>query len=327
MNRRPFTRVAVLVFDGSPLFETSVPLSVFGVDRTGTAAPAFECWAVVAEEPTIRSTTGIRLAVDQGLDSLARAEVIVVPTWRDPDETPPAEVLDALRAAHRSGATVVGLCLGAFVLAAAGLLDGRRAATHWLHADTLARAYPLVDVDPSVLFVDERDVLTSAGTAAGIDACLHLVRTAYGARAAAAIARRMVVAPQRAGGQAQFIDLPISEHDQTGGLGQVLEFAVGHLADDLSVDDLAGRAHLSRRSFDRHFRRVTGTSPHQWLLHQRIMAAQRLLEDTDLSVDEVADRVGLGGGVTLRPQFRRLVGVSPQAYRATFRGQPATAGA
>jgi transcriptional regulator GlxA family with amidase domain len=323
VSRPHFTRVAVLVFDRAPLFETSVPLSVFGIDRTSTGAPAFDCWAVSGDPGPIRSTTGVQMSVEPDLGSLTRAEVIVVPTWRDPAEVPPLPVLEALRSAHRSGVTVVGLCLGAFVLAAAGLLDGRRAATHWLYAGKLADAYPLVDVDPSVLFVDERDVLTSAGTAAGIDACLHLVRTAYGARAAAAIARRMVVAPQRAGGQAQFIDQPIPDHDASGGLATILQHAASHLAEDIGVDDLARRAHMSRRSFDRHFRHVTGTSPHQWLLHQRIIAAQRLLEDTDLSVDEVAARVGLGAGVTLRPQFRRFVGVSPQAYRTTFRGRPA----
>ena len=321
MGRRPFRRVAVLIFDGAPLFETSVPLSVFGVDRTSTGAPAFDCWAVAGDPPPLRTTTGVQLGVDRGLDSLSEADVVVVPTWRDAGAEPPAEVLAALRVAHDRGTTVVGLCLGAFVVAAAGLLDGRRAATHWLYADRLAAAHPAVRVDSAVLFVDEGDVLTSAGTAAGIDACLHLVRTAFGARAAAAVARRMVVAPQRTGGQAQFVELPLPEHDPSGGVGPVLEQLLAHLDRPLDVDDLAARSHLSRRSFDRHFRRATGTSPHQWVLHQRVLAAQRLLEDTDLGVDEVARRVGFGTGVTMRPHFRRVVGVSPQSYRATFRPQ------
>jgi transcriptional regulator GlxA family with amidase domain len=317
--RPRFRKVAVLVFDGAPLFETSVPLSVFGIDRTSTGAPRFDCWAVAGTSGPVRTTTGVRLGVDGRLDSLREAEVIVVPTWRHPDDPPPRRTLDALAAAHAAGSTVVGLCLGAFVLAAAGLLDGRRAATHWLYADTLAARHPDVQVDPAVLFVDEGDVLTSAGTAAGLDACLHLVRSAYGARSAAAIARRMVVAPQRVGGQAQFIDQPLPTHDPTNGLAAVLDDALGRLAEEITVDDLAARAHMSRRSFDRHFRVVTGTSPHQWLLHQRILAAQRLLEDTDLPVDDVAAAAGFGAGVSMRPHFRRAVGVSPQTYRATFR--------
>jgi transcriptional regulator GlxA family with amidase domain len=318
MARGRFTRVAVLVFQGAPLFETSVPLSVFGVDRSSTGAPVFECWALAADDPPLTSTTGLQVTPGRGLPSLDEADVVVVPTWRDPDSRPSAEVVVALQRAHARGATVVGLCLGAFVLAAAGLLDGRRAATHWLYAARLAELHPSVDVDPAVLFVDEGNVLTSAGTAAGIDACLHLVRTSYGASAATAIARRMVVAPQRTGGQAQFIEQPIPEDTGTGSLSDVLEWAARHLDTEVTVDDLAGRAHMSRRSFDRRFREVTGTSPLRWLLHQRVLAAQRLLEDTDLPVDDVAAAVGMGLGVTLRPHFRRLVGVSPQAYRATF---------
>jgi transcriptional regulator GlxA family with amidase domain len=316
--RRPFTRVAVLVFEGAPLFETSVPLSVFGVDRTSTGAPVFECWAVAGDEPPLVTTTGLSVSPGRDLSSLEEAEVVIVPTWRDPDATPSAAVLAALRRAHEREAIVVGLCLGAFVLAAAGLLDGRRAATHWLHSARLAERFPAVHVDPTVLFVDEGDVLTSAGTAAGIDACLHLVRTAYGARTASAIARRMVVAPQRTGGQAQFIELPVPESNGDDNLVDVLDHAVRNLATQLTVDDLADRAHLSRRHFDRRFREVTGTSPLRWLLHQRVLAAQRLLEDTDLPVDEVAAAVGMGQGVTLRPHFRRQVGVSPQTYRTAF---------
>ncbi|MHB1801394.1 MAG: GlxA family transcriptional regulator [Actinomycetes bacterium] len=324
MSRKRFTRVAVLMFDRAPLFETSVPLSVFGVDRATSGAPRFDVLAVAAHGSSIRTTGGIELTAPHGLEVLRGADVIVVPSWRDPAERPPQPVLDALADAHARGTTVVGLCLGAFVLAAAGLLDGRRAATHWFHAPALAQQYPLVRVDPTVLFVDHGDVLTSAGTAAGIDACLHLVRTAHGARAAAAIARRMVVAPQRAGGQAQFIDQVVLERHGTDQLSDVLDHALAHLADELDVDDLVVRARMSRRTFDRRFRLLTGTSPHQWLLHQRILAAQRLLEDTDLPVDAVATKVGFGTGVSLRPHFRRIVGVSPQAYRGAFRAPQPT---
>jgi transcriptional regulator GlxA family with amidase domain len=318
MGRPPFATVAVLLFDRTPLFETSVPISVFGVDRAATGAPRFELRAVAAEGGPLTTTGGIGLQAPHGLRALAGAEVIVVPSWRDPEEEPPERVLAALRRAHARGTTVVGLCLGAFVLAAAGLLDGRRAATHWLYASKLAARHPHVAVDPSALFVDDGDIVTSAGTAAGIDACLHLVRTAHGARAANAIARRMVVPPQRAGGQAQYIEQPLPERVEHDAIGASLAHAVAHLDVTIDVDQLARHAHTSRRSFDRHVRALTGTSPHQWLLHQRILKAQRLLEDTDLSIDAIARQVGFSTAVSLRPHFRRLVGVSPHSYRTSF---------
>ena len=270
----------------------------------------------------MRTNGGLRLDAPHGLDALDRAGTVVVPVWRDAHERPAEPILAALQAAHADGAVVVGLCLGAFVLAAAGLLDGRRAATHWASAQLLASTYPEVEVDADVLFVDEGDVLTSAGSAAGIDACLHLVRRLHGPAAASAIARRMVVPPQRSGGQAQYIEHPLPPRRSGGELDDVLAYALAHLGNDLGVDDLAARAHLSRRTFDRRFRATTGSSPMQWLLHQRVLHAQRLLEGTDLSVDEVARRVGLSTGVSLRPHFRRAVGVSPQRYRDTFRARP-----
>ena len=317
MSVRDRSTVAVLMFDGAPLFETAVPMSVFGVDRTRSGAPSFRLLSVAAEPGRITSTGGVQMHAPYGLDALDRAGIVVVPSWREPGKRPPEAVTAALRAAHDDGAIVVGLCLGAFVLAAAGLLDGRRSATHWSYAPELAALHPGIEVDASALFVDLGDVLTSAGAAAGIDACLHLVRRVWGAAAANAIARRMVVPPQRSGDQAQFIEQPVPE---AGGddLAEVLAYAVTHLSDDLNVDDLAARAHLSRRSFDRRFRTITGASPHQWLLHQRIHHAQRLLESTDLSIDTIARQVGLATGVSLRPTFRRIVGVSPQSYRGTF---------
>lgn len=318
MGRDPAS-VAVLMFDRAPLFETSVPISVFGIDRTSSGAPCFRLMAVAAEPGPLSSTGGVQLQAPFGLDALSKVATIVVPSWRDPAELPGELALDALRTAHADGAVVVGLCLGAFVLAAAGLLDRRRAATHWLYASALAAAYPTVTVDSSVLFVDHGDVLTSAGTAAGIDACLHLVRRTHGPAAATAIARRMVVPPQRSGGQAQFIDQPLPDHVVGDELAGVLAYAVEHLHDDLDIAALAVQAHLSRRTFDRKFRARTGCSPLQWLLHQRILLAQRLLEHSELPIDAVARRVGLATGVSLRPHFRRLVGVSPQTYRDTFR--------
>jgi transcriptional regulator GlxA family with amidase domain len=311
------TRVAVLVFDGAPLFETSVPLSVFGIDRTSTGAPRFEVLAVAASGRSARSTAGTRVHAPHRLADLDGVDVVVVPTWSDPRERPPAAVLRALRRAHEDGALVVGLCLGAFVLAAAGLLDGRRAATHWMYADLLADRYPDVTVDAQALYLDEGSVITSAGTAAGLDACLHVVRRLHGAAAASAIARRMVVAPQRAGGQAQFIE-PVPVAPEADELGDAVAWALAHLDEPVDVDRLAITARMSRRTFDRRFREKVGASPLQWLLHQRILRAQRLLETTDLPIDEIARRSGFATGTTLRPHFRSVVGVSPQAYRRTF---------
>lgn len=311
--------VAVLMFDGAPMFETSVPVSVFGMDRTGSGAPKFTLLPVAAEEGPLTSTGGVQFHAPYGLAALDRAGIVIAPSWRDPLETPPQPALDAIRAAHADGALVVSLCVGAFVLAATGLLDGRRAATHWFHAPTLANRYPEVTVDPSALFIDEDDVITSAGCAAGLDACLHVVRRIWGTRAATAIARRMVVAPQRSGGQAQYIDQPLPETHGRDDLSEVMSYALEHLAEQLDVTKLARRAHLSRRTFDRRFRALTGISPLQWLLHQRVLHAQRLLEDTGLPIDAVARQVGLANAVSLRPHFHRLVGVSPQQYRDTFR--------
>jgi transcriptional regulator GlxA family with amidase domain len=318
MSRDRLT-VAVLMFDRAPMFETSVPISVFGADRSDMDVPRFDVRAVAAEPGSLTTSAGIQLVPPYGLDALRTAATVIVPSWRAPAERPPEPVLAALRAARADGATVVGLCLGAFVLAAAGLLDGRRAATHWMFAPALAAAYPDVCVDASVLFVDEGDIITSAGTAAGIDACLYLVRREFGAQIANTIARRMVVPPQRSGGQAQYIERPLPAPETDDPMSDVLSYAIRHLDDpDLGVDALAARALMSRRSFDRRFRELTGSSPLQWLLTQRIMHAQRLLETTDLNIDAVARQAGFTGGVALRPHFRRVVGVAPQTYRDTF---------
>ncbi|WP_051341754.1 GlxA family transcriptional regulator [Pseudonocardia spinosispora] len=312
--------VVVLMFNRAPLFETSVPISVFGVDRTPSGAPRFTLLPVAAEPGVLVSTGGIQLHAPNDLAALRDAGIVVVPSWRDATERPPEPALRALRDAHEGGALIVGLCMGAFVLAASGLLDGRRAATHWYHAPALAAAYPRITVDPTVLYEDDGDVVTSAGTAAGLDACLHVVRRYWGVAAATVIARRMVVPPQRGGGQAQYIDQPVPEIRDGDELGDAMEYALRNLDDGmLDVETLAAQVHLSRRTFDRRFRAATGVSPLQWLLHQRILRAQRLLENTDLPVDAVARQVGFTAAVSLRPPFRRIVGVSPQDYRLTFR--------
>jgi transcriptional regulator GlxA family with amidase domain len=327
-RRRARPTVAVLLVDQFSMFELAVPCEVFGIDRSEIASPWYD-FKVCAVQPTpLRSSVGFTLETPYGLDDLVDAQTVVVPAGYRAPGYPPAAV-DAVRRAHANGARVLSLCTGAFLLAEAGLLDGRRATTHWMHAEELARSYPLVDVDPRVLYVDEGDVLTSAGTASGIDLCLHVVRCDFGAEVANAVARRMVVPPHRDGGQAQYVDLPVpvSAHAADDPLGRVLGWMLEHLDEPLSVERLAHRAHMSPRNFARRFRAVTGTTPHQWLLSQRVMLAQRLLETSDESVERIADRCGMGTAANLRLHFQRAVGTAPLAYRRTFRAedQPATA--
>jgi transcriptional regulator GlxA family with amidase domain len=261
-----------------------------------------------------------RLEPDAGLDRLRRADTVIVPGWADIDEEPPAQLVDAVREAHEAGARVASLCTGAFVLAAAGLLDGRRATTHWAHTEALAARHPRVDVDPDVLYVDNGSVLTSAGKAAALDLCLHLVRLDLGSSVANAVARRLVVPPHRAGGQAQFVTAPVPEQDDHP-LAALLPWIIERLDRPLTVEDLARRAGMSSRHLGRHFRAVTGTTPLQWLLTQRIRHAQELLEKTDDGIDTIAAATGMGTATTLRRHFNRTVGVPPDAYRRTFRSR------
>lgn len=251
----------------------------------------------------------------------------MVPAWRSITSPPPVEALDALRRAHEEGARIVGLCTGAFVLAAAGLLDGRPATTHWMYAPTLAKRYPSVHVDPRELFVDDGDVLTSAGTAAGIDLCLHIVRSDHGTEAAGALARRLVVPPRRSGGQERYLDRSLPEEIGSDPLAEVVAWALEHLHEQFDVETLAARAYMSRRTFDRRFRSLTGSAPLQWLITQRVLQAQRLLETSDYSVDEVAGRCGFRSPVALRGHFRRQLGSSPAAYRAAYRARRPQGGA
>jgi transcriptional regulator GlxA family with amidase domain len=283
-------------------------------------ADSYAVRLVAGERGALRTSSGWRLTPEAGLSALAAADTVIVAGWRDELDSP-LPLLSALRAAHAGGARIVSLCIGAFVLAAAGLLDGRRATTHWRHADTLSRWHPEVTVDPSALYIDDGDLLTSAGTAAGIDLCLHLVRTDHGATLANAVARRLVVAPHRDGGQAQYVEEPVAT--ATGGpLGALLAWMDAHLAEPMTVDTLARRVHLSRRQFVRRFTATTGTSPHAWLLHRRVLEAQRLLESTDLPVEDVASFAGFGSTEALRLHFRRQIGVSPRAYRNAFTAPP-----
>jgi AraC family transcriptional regulator, transcriptional activator FtrA len=236
---------------------------------------------------------------------------------------PPTRLVEALRRSYRSGARIVSLCSGAFVLAAAGLLDGRRATTHWMYAGELAGRFPEVEVDPNVLYVDQGRILTSAGTAAGIDLCLHLVRLDYGAEVANAFARRMVVPPHRDGGQAQYVRTPVAKGPGEGPLMQTLEWAIANLGLPLTVADMSHHARMSARTFARRFREVTGTTPLRWVLKQRVLAAQRRLESSEDPVERVAQDCGFGTSATLRLHFGREVGVSPTRYRETFKQKTA----
>jgi transcriptional regulator GlxA family with amidase domain len=312
--------VAVVVLNGFGAFELGVVCEVFGLDRTDDGLPAYD-FAVVAGEPgPLRASAGFTVDIRDGLDRLESADLVaVLPAGNDRCDTDwPEPVLAALRRTVDRGARVLSVCTGAFALGAAGLLDGRACTTHWRHADELARMFPAAKVDPSVLYVDDDPVITSAGTASGIDACLYLVRKEQGSRVANAIARRMVVPPHRDGGQAQYVDRPVA--DSSGDtLGEVIGWMQHNLDRLVTVEQLAGLAAMSPRSFARRFVAETGTTPQRWLIGQRVLLAQHLLEDTDETIDLIAERAGFGNAATFRHHFRSWRGTTPNAYRRTFR--------
>jgi len=268
----------------------------------------------------VRTTTGFRVRPDSGLEALDMADTVVVPAYFDVFSPPPPEALTALCAAAERGARVLSVCTGAFALAHAGLLDGRRATTHWAFAGELALRFPAIEVDADALYVDESEVMTSAGLSAGIDLCLHVIRKDCGAAVGERVARHMVAAPHREGGQAQFIERPGSVAERAGGsLEPTRRWAEERLAEPLDVAAMARHARVSSRTFARRFREETGTTPLQWLLARRVREAQRLLEETDLPVDAVAWRAGFGTAASLRDHFRRATTTTPTAYRRTFR--------
>jgi transcriptional regulator GlxA family with amidase domain len=315
------TNVAVVVVDRFTPFELGVVCEVFGYDRTEDGVPAWD-FAVVAGEPgRLRSEIGFTLETEYGLDRLDAADlVVVVPAREDRCDRAawPEPMLAALRSAVDRGARMLSVCTGAFALGAAGLLDGRACTTHWRHAAKLAQMYPAAKVDPSVLYVDDDPIITSAGTASGIDACLYIVRKEHGSRVANAIARRMVVPPHRDGGQAQYIDRPVAEPD-CDTLGEVIEWLQRNLDQPVTVSQLALLAAMSPRTFARRFLQETGTTPQRWLTGQRVLLAQQLLEETDETVDVVAERAGFGNAATFRHHFRARRAITPDAYRRTFR--------
>ncbi len=312
-------RVATIVPVGANPFEFSVACEVFGSPRPELGPPLYEHRLVVESHP-VAVNGGWTLDSPHGLDSLGWADTVIVPAVpRDSRRDPGHPLVSALRDAHDRGARIVSFCSGVFALAAAGVLDGRPAATHWLYVEEMRRLHPTVAVDGDVLYVDDGRILTSAGTAAAIDLSLHIVRMDHGAQMANEVARRMVVPPLRDGGQAQFALVPVPRTVEDDRLGPVLSWMVEHLDEQLTVSELARLAAMSGRSFARHFRIATGTTPLRWLAYQRVARAQELLEVTDLPIEAIAQRVGLGTATNLRQQFRRATATTPSAYRERFR--------
>jgi transcriptional regulator GlxA family with amidase domain len=314
--------VAVVVLDGFSPFELGVACEVFGHDRTADGLPGYD-FAVVAGEPgPLRSDAGFALETGVGLERLSTADLVIVSALNDKRQARaewPEILLTELRAVIARGGRVMSVCNGAFVLGAAGLLDGRACTTHWRYARELAISYPAAKVDPSVLYMDEDRIITSAGTAAAIDACLYLVRKEHGSSVANAIARRMVVPPHRDGGQAQFVERPVPT-PAADLLAEVMEWMERHLSEPMSVDQLASLASMSPRTFARRFVQETGTTPQRWLIGQRILLAEQLLEMTDETVDVIAERAGFGNAAALRHHFRSWRATTPQAYRRLFQG-------
>ncbi|MET8371102.1 transcriptional regulator FtrA [Micromonospora sp. DT68] len=325
--RRPSTRrapadrhrVAVLAYPGMSVFETGIVTEVFGLPR-----PEFDVdWydlVVCAERPgPVPVVGGASLHTPYGLAELAAARTVIVPGVPDVTADPSPALVAALRRAHGDGARIMSICSGAFALAGAGILDGRRATTHWRYAELLARRYPRVQVDPDVLYLDDGDLLTSAGSAAGLDLCVHVIRRDHGAAIANAVARRLVIPPHRDGGQAQFVEAPVPAGTDDDRIAGSIDWALAHLAEPLTVARLAQQAHMSPRTYLRHFAQATGTSPIRWLIDKRVRASLALLEESDTPVEQVATAVGFDTAVTYRHHFGRLMLTSPTAYRRAFR--------
>jgi AraC family transcriptional activator FtrA len=314
--------IAVIAQPQVAVFELGVVCELFGYDRTAEGLPGYDFAVCAAEPGPVRTHAGFDIDVKFDLSRVEDADLVIVVPYGYGTSTevsdPPPEVLGALCRAHERGAWVMSVCTGAFALGAAGLLDGRRCTTHWRHADKLAQRFPAAEVDPDVLYVQDGKILTSAGTAASIDAGLHLIRQAQGSAVARMIARRMVVPPHREGGQAQFIETPV-QAVRCETLQPVLAGVLSTLDQAHTVDTMADRAHMAPRTFARKFRAETGVTPHDWLTNQRLLLARRLLEDTDLGVDTIAERTGFGSAANLRHHFARRLSTTPQAYRGTFR--------
>ncbi|MDE0241230.1 MAG: transcriptional regulator FtrA [bacterium] len=310
--------VVALVYDGLCTFEFGCAYEIFGLPRPELDRPWYRFEACAVEPGPLRAAGGFTIQAPCNLHLIDEADTVIVPGWKNPDAPASPLLLAALRRVVERGGRLASICSGAFLLAAAGVLDGRRVTTHWRYADALARRFPRTDVDPNVLYVDEGPVLTSAGSAAGLDLCLHMVRCDHGTAIANNVARRLVLAPHREGGQAQFVERPVAADAKAARFNRLLEWLPARLDEDLRVADLARQAGMSVRSFQRRFREATGSPPGEWLIQQRVDRARHLAETTALTIEEIAARSGLGAAETLRHHFRRLLGTTPTAYRRTF---------
>ncbi|WFE51373.1 MULTISPECIES: helix-turn-helix domain-containing protein [unclassified Micromonospora] len=311
--------VAVLALDQVAPFELGVLAEVFGTDRTADGFPGYRFQVCSPDGAPVRTSSGFHLTPHADLGPVDEADLVAVPAHSQGTTTVPGPVLDALRRADARGAYLFSVCSGAFLLGEAGLLDDRECTTHWRHVDELQARHPRARVRCNSLYVQDGRLLTSAGTAAGIDACLHLIRQEHGSATATRLARRMVVPPHRDGGQSQYVEAPIPKAPEAPTLEPVLEWLMGHLDRTITVEELAARAGMAPRTFARRFRAETGTTPHDWLTNQRVLLARRLLEETPLSVEAVADQAGFGDAAALRHHFSRRVGATPHSYRTTFR--------
>ncbi|WP_350347302.1 helix-turn-helix domain-containing protein [Agromyces sp. G08B096] len=305
-------------------FEFGVICEVFGIDRREHGGPTFDFHVVAADPGPVRTKLGFDIVVNEGLDAARTADLVAVPASLI-DQAPDERVLEVVRDAVDRGAWVLSVCSGSFTLGHAGVLRGRRATTHWMYTDRMAELFPDTEVDPDVLFVQDGKVVTGAGTAAGIDAALHIVRTELGQSAANIVARRMVVPPQRDGGQSQFIQTPVVEY-RSDSFARITEWMLEHLDEDLTVDRLARKALMSPRTFARKFRAETGTTPNAWLNRQRLLRAQQLLEETDLTLEEIAREAGFGQAAVMRHHFLKVLQTTPTAYRRLFGVRTAAAG-
>jgi transcriptional regulator GlxA family with amidase domain len=310
--------VAVIAYEGISPFHLAVPCIVFGDNLNRLGVPRYRLLVCGEQKGLVMTLSGFNIEVNSDLSALDQADTVIMPAWRDPGERAPAALLDALRAAHQRGARMVGLCLGTFVMAEAGLLDECVAATHWAWADEFAARFPRVTLNRNALYVEDGRVMTSAGTAAAIDCCLQLVRADHGAEIANRMARRLVVAPQRHGDQAQYIEQPLPVASGGDLFSVALDWAIAHLAQPQSLDTLAAKAGMSRRNFTRRFKEKTGTTFTQWILTHRLNAAQRLLEVSEKPLDHIAEIVGFGSTVSLRQHFTNAFSISPSAYRKQF---------
>ena len=317
-NPPPNPLVVALAYDGLCTFEFGVAVEIFGLARPELGPDWYRFAVAAVDEGELRATGGVRVMADGDMSLIAQAGTVIVPGWRGADTPVPDALCQQLREAHRRGCRILSICSGVFVLAAAGLLEGCRATTHWRYLETLQQRYPAVEVVPDVLYVDEGTVLTSAGSAAGIDLCLHLVRRDFGQEATNSVARRLVVQPHRDGGQTQNIVRPVPVARESKRLGLLFDYLHQQLADNHTVASLASRAGMSPRTFLRRFQDATGTTPARWLLNERLMRARGMLEKTRLSLDSIAIQVGFGSSSTLRYHFQQHFSVSPAAYRKSF---------